>query len=516
MPPRSARRAKSPAQRSLPEALRDPRCYGPGVDDVRFVETHISWVFLTGLYAYKVKKPVKLPFVDFSTLKLRKRFCDEELRVNRRFAPELYRRVVPIGGTLAAPRIGRTPAFEYAVEMLEFPSDARLDRQLAANRVPRAAFSELGARLAELHAGLPRVRRVAVDEIGAAALANFDALDDVAGSDRQALAALRTWTGREIRRLAPLFARRATAGAHRECHGDMHLQNLVWRDDKIVAFDALEFDRKLRDIDVISELAFLAMDLHAHDRTDLAYEVLSRYLEVGGDYGGIEVLPFYLVYRALVRAKVAAIKRAQSAADGHEAERYLKTASDLAAPKPPLLVITHGFSGSGKTTVTDELVSQLPAIRARSDLERKRLHGLAPMARSGSGLGTGLYTLAGNKRTYAALAEIADLLLRNGQNALIDAAFLDRNTRLEFRQVAAANAARFAILDCAASPAELRRRIRARASQGRDASEADLAVLEQQLSTAEPFDRTERQHAVTVDTEREVRYAELAARLRRA
>jgi len=144
----AARRAKSPAPRSLPEALRDPRCYGPGVDEVRLAETHISWVFLTGRYAYKVKKPVKLPFVDFSTLKLRKRFCDEELRVNRRFAPELYRRVVPIGGTPAAPRLGRTPAFEYAVQMLEFPSDARLDRSLAANRVPRAAFGELGARLA--------------------------------------------------------------------------------------------------------------------------------------------------------------------------------------------------------------------------------------------------------------------------------------------------------------------------------------------------------------------------------
>ena len=516
MPGKRARRAKSPARRTLPEALRDPRCYGPDVDEVRLVETHISWVFLTGRYAYKVKKPVKLPFVDFSTLTLRKRFCDEELRVNRRFAPELYRGVVPIGGTLAAPRMGRTPAFEYAVKMVEFPSDARLDRLLAANRVPRSAFAELGARLAELHTDLPRVRRVAVDEIGGAALSNFDELEAVAGMDRHALAALRAWTERQVRRLRPVFARRAAAGAHRECHGDLHLQNLVCRDNKIVAFDALEFDRKLRDIDVISEIAFLAMDLHAHDRADLAYEVSSRYLEAGGDYGGIELLPFYLVYRALVRAKVAAIKRAQSAADGHEAERYLATAIDLAAPKTPLLVITHGLSGSGKTTVTDELVSRLPAIRARSDLERKRLHGLNPMARSGSGLGTGLYTTAENKRTYAALAEIADALLRNGQNALIDAAFLERSARLTFRQVAAGNAARFAILDCAASPAELRRRIRARANKGRDASEADLAVLERQLSTAEPFDRTERRHVVTVDTERDIRYAELAAQLRTA
>jgi hypothetical protein len=503
-------------RKALPEALRDPRCYGPGVDEVRLAETHISWVFLTGRYAYKVKKPVKLPFVDFSTLTLRKRFCDEELRVNRRFAPELYRRVVPIGGTPAAPRMGRTPAFEYAVQMVEFPSAARLDRALADNRVPRAAFSALGTRLAQLHVRLPRVRSVAVDDIAAAALSNFDELETVIGANRQALASLRAWTRQQTARLRPIFARRAAADVYRECHGDLHLQNLVWLDDKIAAFDALEFDRKLRNIDVISEIAFLVMDLHAHDRADLAYEVLSRYLEASGDYGGTDVLPFYLVYRALVRAKVAAIKRAQSAADGHEAERYLATAIDLAAAKAPLLVITHGLSGSGKTTVTDELVGSLPAVRARSDLERKRLHGLAPTARSGSGLGTGLYDARGNDKTYAALAEIADALLRNGQNALIDAAFLSRRDRLRFRQVAAFHAARFAILDCTAAPAELRRRIVARNRRGRDASEADLAVLERQLAVAEPFDRAERRHVVTVDTERDIRYAELAARLRRA
>ena len=532
--PRKRARRLGPARRPLPEALRDPRCYGPGIDSVRLVETHISWVFLTGRYAYKVKKPVKLPFVDFSTLKRRKRFCDEELRVNRRFAPELYRRVVPIGGNLAAPRIGRTPAFEYAVEMREFPSEARLDRRLAANGVPRAAFGELGARLAELHAGLPRVRGARGEELCAAALRNIDELEAVAKDGyAQALAALRAWTEHECERLEPVFARRAASGAHRECHGDLHLQNLLWRDGKIVAFDALEFDRKLREIDVISEIAFLAMDLHAHDRADLEYELLSSYLETSGDYGGVDVLPFYLVYRALVRAKVAAIKAAQSAAEGHDAQRYLETAVALSArdrqgwrecrkrrthfaARAPLLVITHGLSGSGKTTVTDELVSRLPAIRARSDFERKRLHGLEPLARSGSGLRAGLYAAAASLKTYAALAEIADGILRNGQNALIDATFLRRRERLDFRQIAAANAARFAILDCAAAPAELKRRIRARARKGRDASEADLTVLEYQLSTVEPLDRAERRHAVTVDTERDIRYAELAARLRRA
>ena len=498
-----------------PEALRDPRCYGRGVKKVRLAETHVSWVFLTGRYAYKVKKPVKLPFLDFSSLKLRKGFCDEEMRVNRRLAPEIYLGVVPIGGTPKSPRIGRKPAFEYAVKMREFPSDARLDKRLAANRVPRTAVASFGESLATFHASLPRVRGIRAAEIASAALRNADELAALLG-DKREIKTLRVWTERQCAKLAPVLAQRAAAGAHRECHGDLHLQNLLWRDGKIVAFDALEFDRKLRDIDVISEIAFLAMDLQAHDRADLAYELLNRYFEVGGDYGGIEVLPFYLVYRALVRAKVAAIKQAQSAAEGHDAERYLKTATKLAGAKTPLLVITHGLSGSGKTTVTDKLVGRLPAIRARSDLERKRLHGLAATARSGSGLGLGLYAAAASERTYGALAKIADRLLRNGQNALVDATFLRRAERLDFRQVAAVNGARFAILDCTAPPDELRRRIMARARKGGDASEADLAVLEQQLATAEPLDRAERQHAVAVDTKRSIRYADLASRLGRA
>ena len=516
MPRERAGRAKRQAARSLPEALRDPRCYGRGVKKVRLAETHVSWVFLTGRYAYKVKKPVKLPFLDFSSLKLRKHFCDEELRVNRRLAPEIYLGVVPIGGTPSSPRIGRKPAFEYAVKMREFPAAARLDRRLEANRVPRAAVAEFGSSLARFHAYLPVVRGIRAAEIGSAAQRNVDELAALLGNgSARELKALRAWTERHCAKLAPVFVQRA-ASAHRECHGDLHLQNLLWQNDKIVAFDALEFDRKLRDIDVISEIAFLAMDLQAHDRADLAYELLNRYFEVGGDYGGIEVLPFYLVYRALVRAKVAAIKQAQSAAEGHDAERYLKTAAELASAKTPLLVITHGLSGSGKTTVTDELVSRLPAIRARSDLERKRLHGLAAAARSGSGLGLGLYAAAASERTYAALAEIADRLLRNGQNALVDATFLRRAERLDFRQVAAVNGARFAILDCAAPPDELRRRIMARARKGRDASEADLGVLERQLVTAEPLDRAERRHVVAVDTKRSIRYADLASRLRRA
>jgi hypothetical protein len=514
--PRASNRGKRSSRNAgLPAALLDPRCYGRGVKKVRLVETHVSWVFLTGRYAYKVKKPVKLPFVDFSTLALRKRFCEEEVRVNRRLAPELYLGVVPIGGTPAAPRVDRSPAFEYAVKMHEFPASARLDRRLAQDRVPRTAAAEFGARLAQFHGGLPPLHGIATEETATTALRNVEELAALTKPDHKAdIDFLREWTKRRCASLAAVFAWRAAGGAYRECHGDLHLQNLLWQAGKITAFDALEFDRKLRDIDVVSETAFLAMDLRAHGRRDLSYEFLNRYLEVGGDYAGVDVLPFYLVYRALVRAKVAAIKRAQAGgAEEPEYDRYLATALELAAPKKPLLVIAHGLSGSGKSHVAAELVGQLPAIRVRSDVERKRLHGIAPLAHTNSGIGRGIYTAEATRRTYSALAKIADTLLRNGENALVDAAFLTRRERLEFRQVAAANAARFAILSCRASRAELERRIRVRARGGRDASEADLAVLGHQLRTEEPLDAAERRHAVTVDTEQPIRYAELAARL---
>jgi aminoglycoside phosphotransferase family enzyme/predicted kinase len=485
---------------------------------VQLVETHVSWVFLTGRYAYKLKKPVKLPFVDFSSLALRRHYCREELRINRRLAPDLYLAVVPIGGPQTAPRIGRRPAFEYAVKMREFPSTARLDRKLAAQQVPRSAVAEFGARLARFHEGLKPIRGIAAHEIAPAALRNVAELGQyLQGRDAgRQLETLRAWTQRRGASLAGVFAQRAEQGAHRECHGDLHLQNLLWRDGAIMAFDALEFDRKLRDIDVISEAAFLAMDLRAHGRTDLAYEFLNRYFEIAGGYEGVDVLPFYLVQRALVRAKVAAIKRAQGADDERDHELYLATALELAAPQRPLLIVTHGLSGSGKTTITDELVSRLPALRARSDLERKRLHGLAASARTGSALGGGLYATDATHRTYTALAAIADRLLRNGQTALIDATFLRRRERIDFRQIAAANAARFVILDCAAPAAELRRRLVARDRAGRDASEANVAVLEQQLRTHEPLDGAERRATVTVDTSRPVDYARLAARLRRS
>jgi aminoglycoside phosphotransferase family enzyme/predicted kinase len=510
---RQRRTAKS-APAALVDALARPACYPHEVTAVRVVETHISVVFLTGRYAYKIKKPLKLPFLDFSTLARRKHFCGEEVRLNRRLAPSLYLGVVPIGGTRATPRIGAEPAIEYAVKMRQFPSDALLDAALARDAVPAEALASFATRLAAFHRGLTPVahERTGADALREA-LDNLAELRDRVPGNAASLEMLAAWTRREAHGLDGVFTRRAAAGAHRECHGDLHLQNVLCHEGSIEAFDALEFDVRLREIDTLSEVAFLAMDLAAHGRSDLAYEFLNAYLETSGDYDGVHVLRFYLVYRALVRAKVAAIKRAQSGERAADVD-YLGTATLLARRRRPLLLITHGLSGSGKTHLTDELVGRLPALRVRSDLERKRLHGLDALARSSSGLGRGIYSAADGTRTYAVLAAAADTMLRHGFDAIVDATFLRERERLEFRQIAAFNDARFAVLECRASARELRRRIVSRASKGTDASEADIAVLEQQLRTAEPLTAAELRSAVQVDTERPVDRGRLAAALR--
>jgi aminoglycoside phosphotransferase family enzyme/predicted kinase len=503
----------------LVEALKNPACYDHEVGEIRVVETHISWVFLTGTYAYKVKKPVKLPFLDFSTAERRKHFCDEELRLNRRLAAELYLAVVPIGGTPAAPRVGREPAFEHAVKMRQFRDGARLDHELAAGRVSLAAVLGFADDLARFHAGLPPLTAAAMRpaEIDAA-LENLRELDSSPGrtEERAALDSVRLFTEREGALIESALTRRWVSGAYRECHGDLHLENLLLYAERIVAFDALEFDPKLRNIDVINETAFLVMDLAAHGRTDFGYRFLNRYLETTGDYEGLAVLRFYLVERALIRAKVRALRAAQTTA--HEdggARAYLKLAAELAAPAQPTLVITHGLSGSGKTHVTDELLGRLPAVRLRSDLERKRLHGLAADARTHSPVDGGLYAAEVTEETYRRLEALAGLALEHGLGTIVDAAFLDAELRSRFRRLAERAGARFRILECAAPIDVLRGRIAARGAAGRDASEASGAVLDHQLQRAEALGEDERGSTVTVYTDKQIDFAAVCRALTR-
>jgi len=512
------KRLQAEQRPSLLAAMLHPACYPHPVRRVRLIETHISWVLLTGDWAYKVKKPVDLGFVDFSTLKLRRRYCEEELRLNRRLAPAIYDSVVEIRGAPAAARIGGSgPVLEYAVRMREFPQSALADRMAARRALRPQMIDALARTIAEFHRGAPaaaKSQRFGTPATAlAAALQNFDhILPSLARVDsRNLLRRLRKWTRAEhaARRRALLSRRRG--GFVRECHGDLHLGNIAVLEGCPTPFDCIEFNAALRWIDVMSEVAFLLMDLADHGRADLASRFLNAYLEVTGDYGGLEVLRYYLVYRALVRAKVNVLRARQPQVSPMEKKRlgrlvhgYLDLAQDYTMRRPPALMITHGVSGSGKTSATQSLIELAGAVRIRSDVERKRLHGLAPLARSGSGMGRGIYTPAANAATYAHLERLARRILASGMPVVVDAAFLKRAEREAFRVLAADMGVPFVILDFTAPAELLAARVATRAAGGRDASEAGVSVIARQLATREPLAPEEMPATFTLDTSRPV------------
>jgi aminoglycoside phosphotransferase family enzyme/predicted kinase len=496
---------------ALIEALLEPAAYPHPVGEIQIVETHISWVLLTGEFAYKVKKPVDLGFLDFSSLELRRRYCEEELRVNRRTAAELYLDVVPIGRGAGGFRVGTEPAVEYAVRMRQFPHAARLDRCLQAGRLGREEFRALAFAIADFHDGLaprdPVDPEYEVERARKPARNNFLHLDPAAFSDvaQQQLAVIEDWTLRQSEALAAIFAERARQGAVRDCHGDLHLENLLWMDGKFVLFDAIEFNPDLRWIDIANDTAFLAMDLMAHGRPDLAYAVLSAWLEQTGDYDSLAVLRFYLASRSVVRALVLSIRERQRPSAGpgtrsfrQGAERYVELASDLVDTPPPALYLMHGLSGSGKTWFSERLLAALPALRVRSDLERKRLPGLADRQKARGVIDGGLYGEDVTDRTYAVLAGHCETGLRAGFDMLADASFLARRHRAAFVELAGSVGAQPVILDCNAPEPVLRARIQRRTDRRDDVSDADIAVLEHQLANHEPLTERERLMAVSL------------------
>jgi len=493
----------------LIRSLTEPDAYPHPVRDLKIIETHISWVILTGPYAYKIKKPVALGFLDFSTLRKRKFFCEEELRLNRRTAPELYLDVAPVGRVGDGLKIGVEPAVDYAVRMRQFPGDARLDQRLEADLLGPADMTAMAAMLARFHQSLPPRENIdpafATNRAAKPALNNFSHLPRGMfdkGASRQ-LADIEAWTLRQISALEPVFAARARNGFIRECHGDLHLANLLVLGDQFVPFDCIEFNPELRWIDTASDIAFLVMDLMAHGRADLAYLLLSAWLEENGDYGSLEVMRFYLVYRCMVRVIVASIRHMQCSAEQHgerpqDNRQYLDLALSLVNPLPPRLYLMHGFSGSGKTWLSNKLVAGLPALRVRSDLERKRLSGLTTQQRGADAIESGLYSRDVTDRTYRVLAGHCETGLRAGFNMIADATFLRRRHRRQFFDLAAAVAVEPVICDCSAPLETLKSRILQRAAGHADASDADLAVLEYQISNYDPLSERER---LFLDTE---------------
>lgn len=482
----------------LVKALQQPALFPHPVTCFEVIETHISIVLLTGTYAYKFKKPVNFGFLDFSTLARRKHFCEEELRLNRRLAPELYLEVVSI---TTGPKLGGDDkVIEYAVRMHEFEQASQFDRLLNAGQLSPAHIDALGLRIAKFHTaaavagpdstyGTPSAIQAPVNE-------NFTQIPDcIRGAREQPqLESLRNWTGETFRKLQSTLQARKDDGFIRECHGDLHLRNIALVNDVPVAFDCIEFNDNLRWIDIISEVAFMVMDLDHRGQSGLASRFLNVWLEQSGDYAGISLLRYYLVYRAMVRAKVDCLRAHQMDIDAatrgsilKEYHAYLALAERYTKPPPPVLLLMHGLSGSGKTRVSQSLLENLPAIRLRSDIERKRLHGLAADTHSGSGIEQGIYDRTASKRTYQHLKSLAGTLLDAGHNVIVDATFLQQAQLAAFIELTNSRSVRCFVIDCQALEPELRKRIAARKRERHDASEASIEVLDNQLRHYQPL-----------------------------
>ena len=518
-------RAMSPFPEQL-HALLYRRAYPHPARTVDLIETHISWVLLTGKIAYKIKRPVHYSFIDLREPAQRRRLCHEEVRLNRRFAPELYLGVRAVRRWHGEAHMGGSGRIiEHAVGMRQFPRSHELDALLARRRIVPAALENFGRELAELHARLPKARprrrwgqpaaqvegvRGNAAECARAAEAMGKA---TATAVRAVQARLELWAGAA----QPLLERRFADGRVRECHGDLHAGNIVRHGARLMPFDCLEFDPALRWIDVADEVSFLLTDLEARERPLHAQAFLGGYLSASGDYQACLLLPLFRAHRALVRAKVMALTATASGTTGAAARnarrlhaRYVECAQRALAPQRPKLVLMSGVSGSGKTWMARRLAPALHAVHLRSDIERKRLAGLSSLARSASALAQGLYARDVTRAVYDRLAECATDALAGGLTTIVDATFGLARDRARFRALAARLGLDTWIVYCHAGRKVLEARMRKRHRAATDPSEADIGVLNWQ---AAHFTAPATQEGVTVLDAAEVAPRELARRI---
>lgn len=482
--------------------------FWPQPGPVEVIETHISGVFLVGKRAYKVKKPVDLGFVDFSTLERRKHYCDEELRLNRRLAPDLYLGMRTITDSPDGPAFeGKGDPLEYAVEMRRFDQESLMVHAEEKGRLTFDHMDQLAKLIADFHANCPVATADRpfgnFDYVCRPIEENFRHLlhEHIPQDLRPRLEKLQNWSRAEHEKLKETFAERKGAGVIRECHGDMHLGNMILRDGTITVFDCIEFNDSFRWIDVLSEVAFCTMDLADRGRPQLAHHFLNAYLEITGDYAGLAVLPYYLCYRAMVRAKVSWLRLQQHPGEAgeerrlrQELEEYVEMAERYAFERKPQLIVMHGVSGTGKSYGAQQIVQELGAIRVRSDVERKRM--AAGQAVSD------LYSHEMSERVYGTLHRFGRTGIEAGFPMLLDATYLRQQYRSDALQVAREAGVACHLLNVTASEATLRERIRRRAELANDASDADERILERQLKTAEALTAEEQDFVISVDTER--------------
>ena len=502
------------------EQMLKPEFYPHSVTEpIEFVQTHISFVLLTGEYVYKIKKPVDFGFLDYSTLAKRKHFCEQELRMNQRGAPDLYLAVVPIirqgnrfvlGSQTSSPEDLGENIVEYALKMHQFPQEALWLNQLEKGNLKVADLEELGRIVARFHrdaATSDYIRSFGqVDRIRTALENNYRATQKYIGSvqTRQQFEETKQYTDRFFQAYQPIFEKRIETHKIRECHGDLHLNNIARWQDKILLFDCIEFNEPFRYVDVMYDVAFAVMDLEVRQRRDLATAFLNTYLEETADWEGVRVLSLYRVRQAYVRAKVNSfllddrgISSAEKAQAKNMAARYYRLAWEYTQPSQGMLIVMSGLSGSGKSTVARQLSRRIGAIQIRSDAVRKHLAGIDLHQRGGDEV----YTEAMSERTYQRLLELGEMLATWGWCVILDAKF----DRCRWREAAIAMARShqlpLKILSCTAPSDVLRDRMNRRTG---DITDATADLLASQQAAAEPFAPAEQKYAIALDTTTEL------------
>lgn len=511
--------------RILIQSILQGKMDGIRSEQAELIETHISSVIVSKGFVYKFKKPLNLGFLDFSTLEKRHFYCDEELRLNRRLSPDLYLDVLPVYGSAEAPSLQQQgEVLEYLVRMKPFPQQAQLDRLLHQQQLSHEQILQFARFIADFHQSAEFADRGLdfgkPEQVMKPVLENFQQIgereqrvDIVLRLDR-----LKQWSEGFMQQHENLFLQRKQKGYIRECHGDLHLRNLAWMDGAPLAFDCIEFDPNLYWIDVINDIAFLLMDLYDQRQQELAQSFLNQYLEMTGDFQGLTLLRFYMLYRALVRAKIEAITAQQSGiAENtrrqalHNFERYLALGETLTETVQPLLIIMHGPSASGKSTLSRQFAGALPAMVLRSDVERKRLFGKSAEQSMASDFGQGIYSDEATQKTYDVLRELAATIIDAGYSVIIDATFNKPAQRQVFQQLAQQKSCRFVILDLKVPESVLRQRVLQRRG---DVSDADIEVLKQQLANWQPLQTHELSLAIEIDAAEEVDVDTLVARIR--
>jgi aminoglycoside phosphotransferase family enzyme/predicted kinase len=494
----------------IPSGLLHAAAFPHPCERIELCETHLSWVILTGTYAYKIKKAVRFNFADFSTVEQRHHYCREELRLNRRLAASMYLDVVAINRSDTGIRIaGSGPTVDYAVKMRQFPASQLLSSFIETHELPPELLDGLADQIARFHCSLPAAPADSAfgsaDSILLAARDNFETLEGILHEPwKSTCRQIRRKVEAHIDRQHPLFEERRAGGMIRECHGDLHLANMFLEHDQVTVFDGIEFNDDFRWIDIISEIAFTVMDFEDRGRQEAGWRLLNRWLEATGDYAGVRVLPFYLCYRAMVRAKVAGLQARGVPPHAHrmqtlagQFDTYLHLAESYATRHSPAVIITSGMSGSGKSFHTQTLLERLPAIRVRSDVERRRVTPTPHSDDVDHGIDHGRYSPEATATVYQSLLHHAEAIVSAGLPAIVDATFLRANFRYQFRALAERLEIPFVILSFESPEPVLRARIRERRELGNDASEATIDILKWQIQHKETFGTDEQPDVIT-------------------